>query len=76
MDPITLSILIFILLFFLLAIGLPIGFAMAATGFLGSAILIDVNAALALLGQTAFETTITFNLSVVPMFILMGYFAK
>jgi C4-dicarboxylate transporter, DctM subunit len=76
MDPITLSILIFILLFFLLAIGLPIGFAMAATGFLGSAILIDVNAALALLGQTAFETTITFNLSVVPMFILMGYFAS
>jgi C4-dicarboxylate transporter, DctM subunit len=76
MDPITLSILIFILLFFLLAIGLPIGFAMAATGFLGSAILIDMNAAMSLLGQTAFETTITFNLSVVPMFILMGYFAS
>lgn len=76
MDPITLSILIFLLLFLLLAIGLPIGFAMAATGFLGSALLIDLNAALALLGQTAFETTITFNLSIVPMFILMGYFAS
>ncbi len=76
MDPITLSILIFLLLFFLLAIGLPIGFAMAATGFLGSTMLIDLNAALALLGQTAYETPITFNLSVVPMFILMGYFAS
>jgi tripartite ATP-independent transporter DctM subunit len=76
MDPITLSIIIFALLFGLLAIGLPIGFAMAATGFLGSIMLIDLNAALSLLGQTAYETTITFNLSIVPMFILMGYFAS
>ena len=76
MDPITLSILIFLLLFLLLAIGLPIGFAMAITGFLGSVVLIDLNAALSLLGQTAYETPITFNLSVVPMFILMGYFAS
>ena len=76
MDPITLSILIFLLLFLLLAIGLPIGFAMAMTGFLGSVVLIDLNAALSLLGQTAYETPITFNLSVVPMFILMGYFAS
>jgi len=76
MDPIALSILIFLLLFVLLAIGLPIGFAMAVTGFLGSALLIDFNAALALLGQTAYETPITYNLSIVPLFILMGYFAS
>ncbi len=76
MDPITLSILIFLLLFLLLAIGLPIGFAMATTGFLGSVVLIGFDAALNLLGQTAYETPITFNLSVVPMFILMGYFAS
>jgi C4-dicarboxylate transporter DctM subunit len=76
MDPITLAILIFILMFVLLAIGLPIGFTMAATGFLGSAMLIDFNAAMALLGQTAFETPITYNLSIVPLFILMGYFAS
>ena len=49
---------------------------MASTGFLGSVLLIDLNAALSLLGQTAYETPITFNLSVVPMFILMGYFAS
>ncbi|MEE2760202.1 MAG: TRAP transporter large permease [Pseudomonadota bacterium] len=76
MDPIALSILIFLLLFVLLVIGLPIGFAMAVTGFLGSALLIDFNAALALLGQTAYETPITYNLSIVPLFILMGYFAS
>ena len=76
MDPITLSILIILFLFALLAIGLPIGFAMAVTGFLGSTFLIDLDAALSLLGQTAYETTITYNLSVVPLFILMGYFAS
>ena len=63
-------------MFALLAIGLPIGFAMAVTGFIGSTFLIDLDAALSLLGQTAYETTITFNLSVVPLFILMGYFAS
>lgn len=76
MDPITLAILIMILLFVLLAVGLPIGFAMGVTGFLGSSLLIDFNAALSLLGQTAFETPITYNLSIVPLFILMGYFAS
>lgn len=76
MDPITLAIFIMILLFVLLAIGLPIGFAMGLSGFLGSMALIDFNAALALLGQTAYETPITYNLSIVPLFILMGYFAS
>ena len=65
-----------ILLFVLLAVGLPIGFAMGVTGFLGSSLLIDFDAALSLLGQTAFETPITYNLSIVPLFILMGYFAS
>ena len=31
--------------------------------------------ALALLGQTAYETALTYDLSVVPMFVLMGYIA-
>ncbi len=76
MDPITLAILVTILLFVLLAIGLPIGFAMGVSGFLGSVFLIDFNAALNLLGQTAYETAITYQLSIVPLFILMGYFAS
>ena len=76
MDPITLAIIVMLAMFALLAIGLPIGFAMAVTGFIGSTFLIDLDAALSLLGQTAYETTITFNLSVVPLFILMGYFAS
>ncbi len=75
MDPATLSILIFLLLFVLLAAGMPIGFAMGVAAFVGTLMLIDVDAALALLGQTAYETALTYDLSVVPMFVLMGYIA-
>ena len=76
MDPTTTAILIFCLLFALLAAGMPIGFAMAGAGFLGSLLLIDLDAALSLLGQTAYETAITYDLSIVPLFVLMGYFAS
>src|SRR5437667_1061575 len=75
MDPTLLSILILGLLFVLLAAGMPIGFAMGLSAFLGTLLLIDAQAALSLLGQTAYESALTYNLSVVPMFVLMGYIA-
>jgi C4-dicarboxylate transporter, DctM subunit len=75
MPPALLSILIFGLMFLLLAAGMPIGFALGLSAFLGTLLLIDAQAALALLGQTAYETGLTYNLSVVPMFVLMGYIA-
>src|SRR6266566_1337436 len=75
MDPTLLALLILGLLFVLLAAGMPIGFAMGLSAFVGTLLLIDVQAALALLGQTAYETALTYNLSVIPMFVLMGYIA-
>ena len=75
MNPSLLSILILCLLFVLLAGGMPIGFAMGLSAFLGTLLLIDAGAALALLGQTAYETALTYGLSVIPMFVLMGYIA-
>ena len=75
MDPTLLSVPILVLLFVLLAAGMPIGFAMGLSAFVGTLLLIDAQAALALLGQTAYETAVTYNLSVVPMFVLMGYIA-
>jgi C4-dicarboxylate transporter, DctM subunit len=74
-DPTLLSVLILALLFLLLAAGMPIGFAMGLSAFAGTLLLIDAQAALALLGQTAYDTAVTYNLSVVPMFVLMGYIA-
>jgi C4-dicarboxylate transporter, DctM subunit len=75
MDPSLLALLILCFLFALLAAGMPIGFAMGLSAFVGTLLLIDAQAALALLGQTAYETAFTYNLSVVPMFVLMGYIA-
>lgn len=75
MDPTFLAVSILVLLFVLLAAGMPIGFAMGLSAFLGTLLLIDAQAAFALLGQTAYETALTYNLSVVPMFVLMGYIA-
>ena len=75
MQPSILAILILCLLFVLLAGGMPIGFAMGLSAFLGTLLLIDGGAALALLGQTAYETALAYSLSVIPMFVLMGYIA-
>ena len=76
MEPTTLlALLILCFMFLLLAIGMPIGFAMGLSAFVGTLLLIDGQAALALLGQTAYDTAVTYNLSVVPMFVLMGYLA-
>src|SRR3954452_5375020 len=76
MEPTTLlSILIVVFMFVLLFCGMPIGFAMGLSALIGTLLLIDAQAALALLGQTAYDTAVTYNLSVVPMFVLMGYIA-
>ena len=75
MNPSVLAILILCLLFVLLAGGMPIGFAMGLSAFIGTLLLIDAGAALALLGQTAYETALSYDLSVIPMFVLMGYIA-
>jgi tripartite ATP-independent transporter DctM subunit len=76
MDPTLLVIFIFILMFVMLAVGMPIGFAMGIAAMVGMSFLLDANAALSLLGQTAYETAITYDLSVLPLFVLMGYFAS
>lgn len=76
MEPSVIALLILGLLFVLLAGGMPLGFAMGLSGLLGTLLLIDLDAALALLGQTAYETGLAYNLSVIPMFVLMGYLAS
>src|ERR1041385_6474708 len=70
-----LALLILCFMILLLAVGMPIGFAMGLSAFAGTVLLIDGQAALALLGQTAYDTAVTYNLSVIPMFVMMGYLA-
>ena len=58
----------------LMAAGLPIAFAMGLIGILGIVWLIGPMPALAMLGQIPVSNTMSYELSVVPMFILMGNF--
>ena len=76
MEPITLGILMIAAMFGLLVLGLPIGLAMGTAACVGAAMIIGPGPTLALLGQTAYETAITYDLSIVPLFVLMGYFAS
>ena len=52
----------------------PIAFSMVVVGFGGMAVVIGIGGAMANVGQTAFDAAINYELSVVPLFVLMGNF--
>ena len=52
----------------------PIAFTMIIVGFFGMVVVNGWEGALANVGQTAFDSSISYELSVVPLFILMGNF--
>lgn len=62
---------VLILLVTILA-GVPIAFAMGLSGLAGIVTIIGLKPALAMLGQVAQEAGMSYSLSVVPLFILMG----
>jgi C4-dicarboxylate transporter DctM subunit len=64
-----------ILLVFLFLLRMPVAFAMALIGFLGFAYMTSVEAALSILGKDFWVMFSNYNLTVVPMFVLMGTFA-
>ncbi len=64
------------LLFILLFLGMPIGFGMAFTGFLGMIVIYKgVKPSLAMLAIGPYSTGASYMLTVVPLFILMGELA-
>lgn len=76
MSPLTIGILAFVVLFALMAAGMPIGFAMALIGFAGYVFLGGLQGALSNLATTPFDSTASYMLTVMPLFILMGEFAS
>ncbi|MBL0933450.1 MAG: TRAP transporter large permease [Rhizobiaceae bacterium] len=66
----------FCVVIFMVFARVPIGVAMALAGFFGFAILVDFMPALALVGLVARTTVESYELSVVPLFILMGNFVS
>ncbi len=65
----------FVLLFVLMVLRVPVGIAMGIVGVGGFGLLTNWTAAFGLLAQSPFSTVTSFNLSVIPMFVLMGTFA-
>ena len=64
----------FAALFALLFLGLPLGFALALVGVAGFASIVAWGPALAMAGQVAVDTVLSYGFSVLPLFILMGAF--
>lgn len=54
--------------------GLPLTFAMALVGLLGTMSIIGMEPAMTLLGQTFFDNGREYSLSVLPLFLMMGNF--
>jgi C4-dicarboxylate transporter DctM subunit len=75
MSPMIVGLLAIVLLFILFLCRIPIGFSMAIAGFVGYAYLVNVPAAFSMLGRVPYSTAASYELSVIPLFVLMGYFA-
>ena len=67
--------LVFVLMFAALLLGAHLGLAMSAAAIFGTTMIIGADGALALAGLSVFESAQSFELSVIPLFVLMGVFA-
>ena len=76
MDRDLVALLGFVLMFALMAIRVPIGVSMGIAGVGGFALLSGVTPALNLLANVPLSVVTDYNLSVIPMFVLMGAFAS
>ena len=61
--------------FALLFFGMPIAYAMAIVGFAGFSVLTSVTVALNMVAKEIFNTFSSYNLSVIAMFVWMGFLA-
>ena len=75
MDRDLVALIGFVLMFVLMALRVPIGIAMGIVGVGGFGLLSGPTPALNLLGNVPLSVLTDYNLSVIPMFILMGAFA-
>lgn len=75
MSPELIGIVGIVALFCLLALRMYIGMAMLIVGFLGTCLLVGWDSATSLLAILPIDESKSYNLSVIPLFILMGQFA-
>ena len=75
MSQITIGLIGIGVLFLLMFLRMPIGFAMALVGFVGLIYLGSLDGALYFMGMETFSNISNYNLSVLPLFMLMSQFA-
>ena len=75
-DPLLVGVTAFLVLISLLAITVPIGVAMMLCGVGGLAMIIGLVPSLSLFGTTVMQSVVTYDLSIIPLFILMGALAS
>jgi len=76
MDRDLVALLGFVGMFVLMALRVPIGLAMGIAGVAGFAVLTSAQTGLNLLANVPLSVLTDYNLSIIPMFILMGAFAS
>jgi tripartite ATP-independent transporter DctM subunit len=64
----------FLVLMVLMLVRVPIALALAVVGFAGCIVYIGVDPAISMLGQIVIDTGFHYELSILPLFILMGTF--
>ena len=74
MTPLAIGLIGLAVLFVLLLSRMPIGLVMALVGFVGFAIIAGFGDALGVLGTVPYATFANYNMSIIPLFILMGAF--
>ncbi|MBF9017517.1 MULTISPECIES: TRAP transporter large permease [unclassified Oceanispirochaeta] len=72
MSPVQIGIIGTLILFGLLFTSMPVAFAMIASGVLGFALIISPQAAFSMVIAELFETFSAYNLTVIPLFVMMG----
>lgn len=71
-SPVRVGVLGFVLLVVLLAMRIRVAIAMMAVAALGYGLIVNPAAALARFGSDAFREAASYNLSVIPLYVLMG----
>ncbi|MEA1970271.1 MAG: TRAP transporter large permease [Thermodesulfobacteriota bacterium] len=75
MSPTAIGLIGIAALFILIFLRIPVGFVMAAVGFLGFGCIVSFDASMNMIAKDLFSVFGSYNLTVIPLFVLMGQLA-
>ncbi|MBW2630381.1 MAG: TRAP transporter large permease [Deltaproteobacteria bacterium] len=75
MSPTAIGLIGIAALFILIFLRIPVGFVMAAVGFLGFGCVVSFDASMNMIAKDLFSVFGSYNLTVIPLFVLMGQLA-